>query len=417
MLTRSIAIALATALSLPGTTSAASFAAGGGRGMLRSSNTFTQPQTAPEFRVPQKSTGQFLELLEGTGAGSNTVTIRAADSLSSNHTLLLGDSGLIWDGASVGSGAGGYVSVPTYSDSACTVGQYALASGYAYFCRAANTWDRVALTGWSNPSPSAPSFSAIAIAADGVSLTATLSASVTVGSGGSGGLALSCATAGTVAATYSSGSPGTAYAYTLGTTVNSGDTCTAAYTQPGNGLEATSGGADVASAGSMAVTNSSTQGGGGSSETIVPSAVAGGWTKYGSGTNLSTLTDSDDATYFSYSSTSTSLQMSMAAPVSSSSIVSVRFCARMGETGTNNPQPRLRLYNSSTTAYASFTPDPVVVSGETYVDYCSDAMTVNPMTSAAWTKSDITSLTWIVNTGTTGSMTLNCSKTWAVVNY
>ena len=104
----------------------------------------------------------------------------------------------------------------------------------------------------------APMFSSFAIGTNGTTLTATASVSTSVGAGGNGGLSAVCATAGTVAANYTSGVPGTSPVWTLASTVNSGDTCTGTYTQPGNGYEATTGGADVASFTLATVTNNST---------------------------------------------------------------------------------------------------------------------------------------------------------------
>ena len=53
------------------------------------------------------------------------------------------------------SGAAGYVSPPTYSDSTGTAGQYSWDSSYYYICTATNTWDRFAITraNWNNPAP------------------------------------------------------------------------------------------------------------------------------------------------------------------------------------------------------------------------------------------------------------------------
>lgn len=154
----------------------------------------------------------------------------------------------------------GYVSTPpTYSDEACTNGQYALDASYRYDCLS-NTWSRTSRTSWSNPQPVAPTLTSRVIGTNGTTLTLTGSASLSVGAGGNGGFDVDCSTAGNgITATYSSGSPGTDLVYTLGTTVNSGDTCDLDYTQPGNGIEATTGGADLASISSAAITNNSTQ--------------------------------------------------------------------------------------------------------------------------------------------------------------
>jgi hypothetical protein len=109
----------------------------------------------------------------------------------------------------------------------------------------------------------APTLSSRTIGTNGTTLTLVGSESLSVGAGGNGGFDVDCATAGTgITATYASGAPGSSLVYTLGTTVNSGDTCDLDYTQPGNGIEATTGGADLASITSGAITNNSTQGGG-----------------------------------------------------------------------------------------------------------------------------------------------------------
>lgn len=108
--------------------------------------------------------------------------------------------------------------------------------------------------------PVTPTLSSRVIGTNGTTLTLTGSASLSVGAGGNGGFDVDCNTAGSgITATYSSGAPGTDLVYTLGTTVNSGDTCDLDYTQPGNGIEATTGGADLASITSAAITNNSTQ--------------------------------------------------------------------------------------------------------------------------------------------------------------
>lgn len=147
--------------------------------------------------------------------------------------------------------------VPAYSNSTCTAGQYALTSTYRYDCVAANTWTRTALTAWSSTAPIAPTLTSYTIGSAGTSATLLASASLSVGAGGSGGLAMTCQTAGAVASTYSSGLPGTSAVFTLNKAIGPGDTCTTTYTQPGNGLEATSDGTDVVSTSSVTTTNNS----------------------------------------------------------------------------------------------------------------------------------------------------------------
>jgi len=77
------------------------------------------------------------------------------------------------------------------------------------------------------------------------------------------------ASGGATTLTYSSGSGSTAYVYTSSRTIQLGETLTLAYTQPGNGIEATTGGSDLASFSGQAVTNNSSQG------TITSSAMTG----------------------------------------------------------------------------------------------------------------------------------------------
>lgn len=111
------------------------------------------------------------------------------------------------------------------------------------------------------PAGGAPTLSSATINTAGTQLTLTFTASVSIGAGGNGGVTLSLS-GGAVTATYASGSGSNTLVYNLSRTVNSGETGTVSYTQPGNGIEATTGGADVATFSGSSVTNSSTQGAG-----------------------------------------------------------------------------------------------------------------------------------------------------------
>jgi hypothetical protein len=117
-----------------------------------------------------------------------------------------------------------------------------------------------------NAASSAPTLFSATIGASGTTLTLVFSQSVSVGAGGNGGWVLSMS-GGASAATYASGSGSTALVYNLARTIQFDETGTLAYTQPGNGIEGTVGGVDVASIGSAAVTNDSSQG---SSDPIIP---------------------------------------------------------------------------------------------------------------------------------------------------
>lgn len=158
--------------------------------------------------------------------------------------------------------ASGFVTPPpTYSDSPCTAGQYAAGGGYQYICTATNTWDRIALTSWSNPTPQAqpPTLTARAIQTSGTSLQVTGSRALKAGAGGTVGWSMSCTTAGAVTVTYSSGLPGTTVNFGLDKTILNADTCTLSYTNPGTGILANDDDQALASFSEAAVTNNSTQ--------------------------------------------------------------------------------------------------------------------------------------------------------------
>lgn len=117
-----------------------------------------------------------------------------------------------------------------------------------------------AYTAFQYPYPwgsTAPTLSSASINTAGTQLTLTWSASVTNGAGGSGGTALT-PSGGASTPTYSSGSGSTSYVFTLSRIIQQGETLTVAYTQPGNGFEATSDGTDVVTFSGTAVTNNST---------------------------------------------------------------------------------------------------------------------------------------------------------------
>lgn len=169
-------------------------------------------------------------------------------------------NGSSWAPAPVsGSGTSGFITTPpTYSDSACVAGTHALDENYRYDCVASGNWKRTAITNWDNPA--APLISLVEIASNGTTLNVSGNKSLSVGAGGNGGVSIACTVGGAATAAYASGLPGVTAAYTLSKTISTGDTCVFDYVQPGNGLEATTGGLDVASINDQAITNSSTQG-------------------------------------------------------------------------------------------------------------------------------------------------------------
>ena len=107
-----------------------------------------------------------------------------------------------------------------------------------------------------NSTEAIPTIVSSTIAADGDSISDEYSEVVNVGAGGNGGFALTCS-GGAVTTTYSSGDASDTLVHSTSRTIGSHETCTRAYTQPGNGIEDDSG-IDVASFSGFAVTNGST---------------------------------------------------------------------------------------------------------------------------------------------------------------
>lgn len=107
-------------------------------------------------------------------------------------------------------------------------------------------------------SGSTPTFSVASINSAGTQLSATWSESCTVGVGGNGGMVVT-ASGGAVTLTYASGSPGNPWLYNTSRVILQGETISAlGYTQPGNGIEATDDGTDMATFSGQSVTNNST---------------------------------------------------------------------------------------------------------------------------------------------------------------
>lgn len=111
------------------------------------------------------------------------------------------------------------------------------ASGYAYL-----TYIEIT-TG-----AATPTVSSAEVSNDGQSVTVNFSESVSVGAGGSGGWSLVTSAAGLadVTMTYSSGAPGSALTFGASRIIQNGEPLYLNYTQPGNGIEATDDGADLA---------------------------------------------------------------------------------------------------------------------------------------------------------------------------
>lgn len=102
-----------------------------------------------------------------------------------------------------------------------------------------------------------PVINSFVIQTSGTAVTITFNELCQIGAGGNGGITLSLS-GGAITATYSSGTGGNAFIYTLsGRVVNYGETGTYSYTQPTNGIEDIAGN-DLVTVSTVAVTNSST---------------------------------------------------------------------------------------------------------------------------------------------------------------
>ena len=108
------------------------------------------------------------------------------------------------------------------------------------------------------PDTTAPTLSTKVINAAGNQLTLTFNEAVMIGAGGNAGWTLT-ASGGAAGLSYLSGATSSALVYTItGRAILPGETVTVSYTQPGNGVEDTGGGNDLASLTNSSVTNGST---------------------------------------------------------------------------------------------------------------------------------------------------------------
>ena len=155
---------------------------------------------------------------------------------------------------------GGTVTVQSADPtSASAVGWYAATGSGDIFYKSSGGLFTVA--GTYAADPTIPTLTSRVIGTNGTSLTLTGSASLSLGADADGsGFDVDCLSAGSgITATYASGAPGTDLVYTLGTTVNNGDTCDLDYDATDNTIQATTGGGLLASITSGAITNTSEQ--------------------------------------------------------------------------------------------------------------------------------------------------------------
>lgn len=102
-----------------------------------------------------------------------------------------------------------------------------------------------------------PALSSVAVPTAGDEVDVTFDTNVTIGAGGNGGVTLT-ASGGAVALTFDACST-TTCTWSTDRTIGSHETLTIDYVQPGNGVEASTGGLDAGSFSGIAVTNNSTQ--------------------------------------------------------------------------------------------------------------------------------------------------------------
>lgn len=223
-------------------------------------NTY-QAYDANMISWPSSISATEVGYLDGLTGSISSSLAGKQDSLSSGTNIkTVNGSSLLGSGNISISGTFSFDTFPTYEDSAHNSGIAVNGTTLAVYSTTAGKWLTVGLTDSLDPSPSAPTLTSRTIGTDGTSLTLGASASLSIGAGGSGGFDVDCVSSGNnISATYASGAPGSSIVYTLGATVASGDTCDLDYTQPGNGLEATSGGVDLASISSGSITNNSSQ--------------------------------------------------------------------------------------------------------------------------------------------------------------
>jgi Chitobiase/beta-hexosaminidase C-terminal domain len=158
-----------------------------------------------------------------------------------------------------------------------------------------------------------PTLSTATINSAGNKLILLFDKSVQAGSGGSAGWSLGVTPSASLGAVTGIGTNTLTYDIT-GRVINSGESVTLNYTQPGNGIEETTAGADLASISGRAVTNNSTAG---LTATPVITLAAGPYF----GTQSTTITDSDSASgavihYTVDGSTPTGSSPTYSAPIS-----------------------------------------------------------------------------------------------------
>ncbi len=122
-----------------------------------------------------------------------------------------------------------------------------------------------------------PSLSTATVNSAGTSLTLVWTESCTTGAGGAGGFTLSASGGAVTVNLPPTGSGSATYVYPLSRSILSGETLTVSYVQPGNGIEATTGGADVPSFSASPVINGSAVSGSQASSLRPLASISGGF--------------------------------------------------------------------------------------------------------------------------------------------
>lgn len=333
--------------------------------------------------VPFTSGGAYTAL-----GGKQDTLVSGTNIKTINSTSILGSGNIDITG-----GTGGYVTLSAvpYSDVACTTGQYGYYGSTAYLCTGGFWTSKWTLTTHSNPTPTTYSLTITPSGFTGADKFTYNSTDYT--------------TEQTITGLSADAS------FTVTPDTGRSIACT------GTGLTDNTGGSYTANTDTANVAATCTSSAVATSETLTPSSVSPAWTKVGSGTNLTTLTDSDDATYFYTASTSATTSMAMGAVVGSGTIAGVKMCGRVKFDTSATYGPRFRLNNGST--YQSFSPDPITGLTTSWQDICSSEMTTNPYTSSAWTASALNALTWYIasNASSNSGAQTQVSKIWGVVRF
>ena len=201
------------------------------------------------------------------------------------------------------SGSFAFDTFPVYEDSAHTSGVAVNATTLAVYSSAASKWMTASLTDTLDPTPITPTLSTWAISSNGETVTATLSESCVSTGVDSGTWTLNCTETGPLDLGEPTGLPGTDLTWTaIGGPVLSDVTdteCLVYYTVGANVIEDADGDDLTGWATGVAVTNGSTETGGGGITTLYPtSGESASVTTYPSAMDdYLAVNDSDNATY------------------------------------------------------------------------------------------------------------------------